>query len=103
MAQAAEPARAPADEPAVDLSDLERSLRHPRTAFSGCLTVLVAAMAVAAMVPLFSVLYMLVVRGGSKLLQASYTLFTELPPAAGMAGGGIGNAVVGTLVVVGIA
>jgi phosphate transport system permease protein len=78
-------------------------LRHPRTAFSGCLTVLVAAMAVAAMVPLFSVLYMLVMRGGGKLLRAGFTLFTELPPAAGMGGGGIGNAVVGTLVVVGIA
>src|SRR5262245_17559679 len=90
-------------EAGVDLPDLERSLRHPRTAFSGCLTVLVAGMALAAMVPLFSVLYMLVVRGGSKLLSAGLTLFTQLPPAAGMTGGGIGNAVVGTLVVVGIA
>jgi phosphate transport system permease protein len=93
----------PAPPPGVDVPQLERSLRHPRTAFSGCLTLLVAGMALAAMVPLFSVLYMLLVRGGGKLLRAGYHLFTELPPAAGMPGGGIGNAFLGTLVIVGIA
>jgi phosphate transport system permease protein len=103
MAQLASPPPAPPEAPAVDVPALERSLRHPRTALSGFLSLLVGAMALAAMVPLFSVLYMLVVRGGGKLIRAGYHLFTELPPAAGMPGGGIGNALVGTLVVVGIA
>jgi phosphate transport system permease protein len=105
MAQLASPppAPAPTEGTGVDVPRLERSLRHPRTAFSGCLSLLVTLMALAAMIPLFSVLYMLVVRGGIKLLHAGYRLFTELPPAAGMPGGGIGNALVGTLVVVGIA
>src|SRR5262249_43688050 len=39
-------------------------------------------------------------RGGSRL---SFALLTELPPAAGMIGGGIGNALLGTLLMVSIA
>jgi phosphate transport system permease protein len=50
-------------------------------------------------VPLFSVLVMLIWRGAARLGPA---LFTQLPPAAGMSGGGIGNAIVGTLLVVAI-
>ena len=53
-----------------------------------------------ACVPLFSVLIMLLWRGGAKL---SWQLFTELPPTAFEDGGGFGNAIVGTLVMVGIA
>jgi len=46
------------------------------------------------------VLWMLIVRGGSRL---STSLFTELPPAGFEMGGGFGNAIVGTVVMVGIA
>jgi len=53
-----------------------------------------------ASVPLFSVLYMLIVQGGSRL---SLELFTDLPPAGFEQGGGFGNAIVGTLVMVAIA
>jgi phosphate transport system permease protein len=84
----------------VDLPELERSLRHPRTFVSAALSVLTGAMTLLAVVPLASVLYMLIVRGGQRL---SLALFTELPPAAGMAGGGIGNALLGTLLIVAIA
>jgi phosphate transport system permease protein len=52
---------------------------------------------VVACVPLFSVLVMLVWRGGKKL---SLQLFTELPPTAFESGGGFGNAIIGTLVIV---
>ena len=55
---------------------------------------------IVASIPLFSVLYMLIVRGGARLSTA---LFTQLPPAGFMAGGGFGNAVLGTLVMLGIA
>jgi phosphate transport system permease protein len=82
---------------------LERSLRKPRTLFSACMSLLTALMTLCALVPLFSVLAMLIYRGGKKLGSAGVSLFTELPPAAKMSGGGIGNALVGTLVVVGIA
>jgi phosphate transport system permease protein len=90
----------PAPETPATPLDLEKRLRSPRTLFSAILSVTTGLMAVGAMVPLFSVLLMLVWRGGQRL---SLTLFTDLPPAAGMVGGGIGNALVGTLIMVGIA
>src|SRR5450432_603585 len=80
-----------------DLDQLERSLRRPRTLFSFCSSVLCAILALLAAVPLFSVLLMLIWRGAARLGPA---LFTQLPPAAGMPGGGIGNAIVGTVLVV---
>lgn len=84
----------------VDLPRLERSLRHPRTMFSAVLSVLTGIATVIACVPLFSVLFMLIYRGGRTL---SLACFTELPPAALQDGGGFGNAIVGTVVMVGIA
>jgi phosphate transport system permease protein len=56
--------------------------------------------ALLASVPLFSVLYMLITRGGARL---NLEIFTELPPAGFEMGGGFGNALVGTFVMVGIA
>ena len=84
----------------VDLGQLERSLRRPRTLISYALSIVCGGMTVLAAVPLLSVLVMLIWKGGS---QFSLALFTELPPAAGMVGGGIGNAIVGTVLVVVIA
>lgn len=84
----------------VDFPKLERSLRHPRTLISAVLSVATGAATIFACVPLFSVLFMLVYRGGKKL---SLDLFTELPPTAFEDGGGFGNAIVGTLVIVAIA
>jgi phosphate transport system permease protein len=86
--------------PTEELIDLERSLRRPRTLFSFFLTSLVTLLTLAALFPLFSVVYMLAVRGGKQL---SLSLFTELPPAAFQSGGGFGNAIIGTLLTVGIA
>src|SRR5262245_46298228 len=55
--------------------------------------------ALLASVPLFSVLYMLIVRGGSRL---DWEALTALPPAGFEMGGGFGNALVGTVFMVGI-
>jgi len=79
---------------------LEKSLSDPRTLASVGLSVITAIMAVIACIPLFSVLIMLIWRGGARL---SWQLFTELPPTAFEDGGGFGNAIVGTLMMVGIA
>lgn len=84
----------------VDFSQLERSLQRPRTAMNFALNLIVASMTIFALVPLFSVLWMLLWRGGQKL---SLALFTQLPPAPLEAGGGFGNAIAGTLVMVGLA
>jgi len=85
--------------PAVPVS-LQRSAFEPRALKSLLLSAGVWAAALLAAVPLLSVLYMLIMRGGTRL---SWELFTELPPAGFEMGGGFGNAIVGTLVMVGIA
>lgn len=84
----------------VNLPNLEKSLYTPRAAFSAGLSLLTGGMTLMAMFPLVSVLAMLLYRGGKRL---SLALFTELPPSAFSVGGGFGNAIVGTLVMVGIA
>ncbi len=80
--------------------DLERHALEPRTLFSSILSGTTWIMACLACVPLFSVLIMLIIRGSQRL---SWSIFTELPPTAFEAGGGFGNAIVGTIVMVGIA
>ena len=67
---------------------------------NGVLTIGAWAVALIAAVPLVSVLYMLIVHGGARL---SLDLLTELPPAGFEIGGGFGNAIVGTVVMVAIA
>jgi len=79
---------------------LRRSLREPRTMRNLILTVILWVVAGLAAVPLFSVLFMLISQGGARL---SIELLTELPPAGFQPGGGFGNAIVGTLVMVLIA
>jgi len=93
----------PAAEMPIDLPLLERRFFSPRTLFSAMCSGICGVLTVLALLPLFSVLGMLLYRGGGKMLASGLSLFTELPPAAGMVGGGIGNALVGTLVVVTLA
>jgi phosphate transport system permease protein len=80
--------------------DLRKSWSERRAMRSVILTAGAWIVAVIASVPLFSVLYMLIVQGGSRL---SLDLYTELPPAGFEQGGGFGNAILGTLVMVAIA
>lgn len=55
---------------------------------------------VAAFIPLVSVLWLVISKGAAGL---SWSFFTELPKPVGEEGGGIGNALVGTLYMVGLA
>jgi len=84
----------------IDFTELEHSIYRPRTFFSMLLSLVVTLMMLAALVPLFAVLIMLIWKGGQKL---SLALFTQLPPAPLEQGGGFGNAIVGTLIMVGLA
>ena len=84
----------------VDFGKLERSLQKPRTLFSLLMSAVVTGMTLLALIPLFSVVWMLFWRGGRKL---SLALFTQLPPAPLEQGGGFGNAIAGTLIMVGLA
>jgi phosphate transport system permease protein len=84
----------------VNFSELEKSLRRPRTLIDLFSSGVVAAMTLVALVPLFSVVWMLAWHGGQKL---SLAVFTQLPPAPLEEGGGFGNAILGTLVMVAMA
>ncbi|HUN68279.1 MAG TPA: phosphate ABC transporter permease PstA [Burkholderiales bacterium] len=79
---------------------LERQPWEARSLTSALLSGLVWVMAILASIPLLSVLYMLIVKGGSRL---TWEALSELPPAGFETGGGFGNAIVGTLAMVGIA
>ncbi len=59
-------------------------------------TVVAGGFAAIAVLPLVLVLIHVLVQGGRLL---SLRLFTELPPAPGLEGGGIGNAMLGTVIV----
>jgi len=64
------------------------------------LTTLCVILSFLTLVPLFSLLYLLI-KKGLPLLQ--WSVFTKLPPPPGLEGGGFGNAIIGTLTMVGIA
>jgi phosphate transport system permease protein len=85
---------------AVDFSQLEKSLRRPRTLIDFLLSALVTGMTLLSLVPLFSVILMLAWHGARRL---SLAVFTQLPPAPLEQGGGFGNAIAGTLVIVALA
>lgn len=79
---------------------LERRPFELRALTSGLLTGLTWGIAILGSIPLFSVIIMLVAEGGSRL---DIEALTALPPAGFEMGGGFGNAIIGTLVMVAIA
>ncbi len=70
------------------------SVSPSRKLFGNVMTGLVFACVAIAIIPLASILFMVVANG---LGGFSPAVFTELPPAAGMSGGGFKNAIIGTL------
>lgn len=81
-------------------ASLSRSLSSFATIFNVVMTALSGLFTAIVLVPLFAVLGYVLIKGFSRLRPS---LFVELPPAAGLTGGGIGNAIVGTLVLLAIA
>ena len=78
------------------LPDLSYKPSLSRNISSRILTILSGLFAGIAVLPLILVLGYVLIRGASKI---SITLLTELPPPPGLEGGGIGNAIIGTIVV----
>jgi phosphate transport system permease protein len=70
-----------------------------RAVVNRLLNVVCVVLALLTFVPLLSIIVLLLQKG---LPLLNWQVFTELPPAAGTLGGGFGNAVVGTLIMVGI-
>jgi len=67
-----------------------------RNRFNQIATAISGIFAAIAVIPLFLVIFYVLIQGGRLL---SLQLLTELPPAPGLEGGGIGNAILGTIVV----
>jgi phosphate transport system permease protein len=83
----------------ASMKQLRGSLVEGRGLRSRIYTAITWGMAILAALPLFSVLFMLIAKGGSRL---NWETLTALPPAAFEVGGGIGPAIVGTAVMVAI-
>ena len=71
-----------------------------RNIVNNSLTLLSALFSIVAITPLVLVLGYIIIKGASKI---SIDLFRQLPPAVGLDGGGIGNAILGTVIVTSIA
>ena len=71
-----------------------------RNITSRLLTISAGLFATISVLPLFLVLSYIIIKGGSKL---SLQLFLETPPPPGLDGGGIGSALMGTLILTVIA
>jgi len=71
----------------------------PRTLFGTVMTVIAFICGVLALLPLLAVLSYVIIQGFSSL---NLDIFTELPPPPLVQGGGFGNAILGTLLMVGI-
>jgi phosphate transport system permease protein len=78
---------------------LTRSSTSPRTLFNTVMTVLAFVCGALALIPLLAVLYYVISRGFSSL---NINVFTQLPPPPFGKNGGFGNAILGTILMVGI-
>ena len=87
---------------ALPTRSLKAADRHSRTRIlkNSFWTVLCVTLSFLTLIPLFSIVFLLLQKG-FPLLRPS--VFTQLPPAPGLTGGGFGNAIQGTAVMVGIA
>ena len=82
-----------------EVVSLKRNLTSPRTLFGLIMSGIAGLFTLIAIVPLFIILTYLLTRGISAL---SLSVFTELPPPPMVEGGGFGNAILGTVIMVGI-
>lgn len=83
-----------------DAQGLKRNKTSNRSLFNTIMTGLAGLCIGLTLIPLVLVLTYVVIKGGNRLDAA---LFTQLPPAPGLQGGGIANAIQGTLIVCAIA
>jgi phosphate transport system permease protein len=85
---------------ALNIGGLKKNPKSTRSLFNIIMTAVSAVCLLTTLVPLALVLIFVLIRGFSRI---NLELFTQLPPPPGLAGGGIANAILGTLIVVAIA
>lgn len=81
-------------------NNLKRSPKSSRNMFDTVMNGLVFLCVALALLPLLAVLFYVIVQG---LTRINLSVFTELPPPPLVPGGGFGNAILGTLIMVSIA
>ncbi len=81
-------------------SSLKKRPTSTRSLFGVVMTAVATACIIITLIPLFAVLIYVGLQGFSRL---NLDLFTQLPPPPGLSGGGIANAIIGTLMVVALA
>ena len=86
-------------QPSFNPANLKRNPTSPRTLFGLIMSGMAGLFTLMAIVPLFIILTYLLTKGISSL---SLAVFTELPPPPLVEGGGFGNAIIGTVIMVGI-
>lgn len=82
-----------------DTASLKKNPSSPRTLFGLVMSGIAGLFTIMALVPLFIILGYLLTKGISSLRPQ---VFTELPPPPLVDGGGFGNAILGTVIMVGI-
>ena len=82
-----------------DPNSLKRNPSSPRTLFGLIMTGIAGLLTILAIIPLLIILLYLLSKGISSL---RLEVFTELPPPPLVEGGGFGNAILGTVIMVGI-
>ncbi len=83
----------------MTIANLKKQPSSPRTLLGLIMTVIAGACIVITLIPLFAVLIYVTIQGANNI---NLDLFTKLPPPPGLSGGGVANAILGTLIVVGI-
>lgn len=89
----------PEQNSSFDSSGLLRANFSTRTLFNNIMTGVAFILAAMAVIPLFAVLIYVAVQG---ITSISPSVFAELPPPPMVEGGGFGNAILGTIIMVGI-
>lgn len=79
---------------------LWKDFSRRRNIFNIVMTAISALCLLITLVPLILVLAFILIRGARRI---NFALFTQLPPLSGVEGGGIANAILGTIIVVTIA
>lgn len=84
----------------IDIKGLKKNPTSGTSIFNIAMTAIATLFMVITLIPLVLVLYYVMVRG---IATINLDLFTQLPPPPGSSGGGIANAILGTLIVVAVA
>ncbi len=84
----------------TDVKGLKKDASRPRDLFNIIMTILSGLCIAITLVPLVLVLAFVLIQGFSRV---NLELLTQLPPPPGLDGGGIANAIIGTVIVVALA